>query len=131
MSIEDLCDHRGVIYRPRTGAEEVRDELGDVLPVFDALPAPTGLNCRPNQSWSGNLEDRGPGERQGSTQQWFLLPDFSVRERDVLSVESGPLAGLLLRIHSVSPCTDPEELHHYEVTGERWQGSVVDEEDGS
>lgn len=125
--IADFWNHRGVVYR----GTETRDELQDVVTVWDALTAPKGLNCRPNQDWSGALQDHGPGEQQGATRQWFLDAGFAVRERDVLSVESGPEAPVLLRVLSVTPCTDPIEVHHFEVNVEVWHGSLTEAEVGS
>lgn len=123
MSFASLMDHRAIVYR----ATETRDELQDVIQSWGALTAPGGKNCRPNQVWSGNQQDYGPGEQQGATQQWYLLPGFEVAERDVLSVVSGPKAPVLLRVLSVSPCTAPIALHHYEVIVEVWKGSLTEE----
>jgi hypothetical protein len=122
MSFAGLMNHRAVVYR----ATETKDELEDAVLVWTALPAPAGLNCRPNQDWSGNLQDNGPGEQQGAMRQWFLLPGFDVRERDVISIEGGAEAGLLLRVHSVVPVTAPVVVHHFEVNVEVWQGSLTE-----
>jgi hypothetical protein len=127
MSIARFCDHRGVVYR----ATELRDELQDVTQVWEPLTAPAGLNCTMNRNWSGGLEMPGPGEQQGTYQQWFLLPGFTIRERDVLSITEGPNAPVLLKIHSVAAATRPIELHHYEVIGEVWHGSLVEPAMGS
>jgi len=127
MGIQSLCDHHGVVYR----ATETQDELQDTVLAWGALPAPAGLNCRPNQNWSGDLQDHGPGEQQGAQRQWFLVPGFDVQERDVLLIESGPNAGLQLRILSVTPCTAPVKVHHIEVNVEVWQGSLTEPEDYS
>lgn len=127
MSIAALCDHRAVVYRPRPESDpSTRDELGDVLAVFDPLTAPAGLNCRPNQNWSGNLQDNGPGEQQGAMRQWFLVAGFDVAERDVLSIESGPESPVLLKVESVTRPTAPLTLHHYEVNVSVYQGSVTE-----
>lgn len=123
MSIAPLCDHRAIAYR----ATEVRDELQDVARIWDALDAPAGRNCRPNQAWSGVLQDHGPGEQPGSLRQWFLLPTFDVRERDVLSVESGPEAPVLLWVHQVTRATNPLSVHHLEVNVAVWKGSLTEE----
>lgn len=114
-------DHRGVVYR----VTETRDELKDVVEVWAALPAPAGLNCRPNQNWSGNLQDNGPGEQQGALRQWFLMPAFDVRERDVLRIEEGPESVKLLRVLSKTSPTAPIDVHHHEVNVEVWHGSLT------
>jgi hypothetical protein len=122
-----LMDHRGIVYR----ATETRDELADAVLVWDALPVPAGLNCRPNQNWSGTLQDRGPGEQQDALRQWFLVAGFDIQERDVLSVVDGPEAPVLLRILSVDHPTAGIVLHHIEVNVEVWAGSVTEEAVGS
>lgn len=127
MSIARLCDHRLVVYR----ASAYRDALQDVVEVWQALPAPAGLNARPNQAWSGSLQDRGPGEQQGTMRQWFLLPGFDVAERDVLKVEGGPEAPALLRVESVTRPTNPHSVHHIEVNVTVWAGTLPDDEEGS
>lgn len=119
MSIAELCDHRGIVYRPRPDTDDTtRDELGGVAALFDPLLAPDGLNCRPNQNWSGTLQDHGPGEQQNAQRTWYLVPEFDVKERDVLEIVAGPNAGLTLRVMSVTPCTAPIEVHHIEVNVE-------------
>lgn len=123
MGIQHLCDHRAVVYR----STPVRDELGGTVDVWAALTAPDGLNCRPNQNWSGTQQDHGPGLQQGSARQWFLVAEFDVRELDVLSIESGPEAPKLLRVLSVAKPTAPLELHHIEVNVEVWNGSLTDD----
>ena len=115
--IAHLCDSRGIVYRPT----ETRDELQDTVLVWTALTAPAGLNCRANQKWSGDLQDNGPGEQQGSLRQWFLVKDFDVQERDVIEVVSGPEAPLQLRVVSVTKLTSLKRLdvvHHIEVNVE-------------
>ena len=120
--ITHLCDHRAVVYRDTP----TRDELGDTVPVWGALEAPTGMNCRPNQNWSGALQDHGPGEQQGASRQWFLVAEFDVAEGDVLSVEDGPESPKLLRVLSVAKPTAPLAVHHIEVNVEVWHGSLTD-----
>lgn len=112
--IQHLCDHRVVVYR----ATPLRDEFGDVVEQWVALAAPAGLNARPNQNWSGALQDPGPGEEQSARRQWFLVVGFDVAERDVLLVESGPETGQKLRVHSVTQPTNPFVVHHIEVNVE-------------
>ena len=124
MSFLALCNHRGVIHRPPGPDEAPRDELQDVQETFTALPAPPGLNCRPNQNWSGVLQDHGPGEQQAAHRQWFLVAEFDARERDVLEVTEGPEAPLLLRIVSVSKPAAPLVTHHLEVNVEIWAGPL-------
>jgi hypothetical protein len=124
MSIASLMDHRGVLHRPRPDSDPTtRDETGDVIPVFDVLPAPPGLNCRPNQAQSGSLQDDGPGERRVGDQTWYLLPGFDVREGDVLELLSGVQSGNR-RILFPGPCTGPIGLHHWEPNTEVYHGSV-------
>lgn len=114
MPIAHLCNHRAECYR-RTAA---RSTLGDTTGTWEARPVPDGLNCRPNQSWLGTQVEPGPGELQGTTRQWFLLPDFPVAERDALKITEGAEAGLQLRVLSVVPCHDAEGIHHLEIAGE-------------
>lgn len=121
MSIASLCDHRAIVYR----ATELRDELQDAVASWSPLPPPAGKNCRPNQAWSGSLEDRGPGQQQAATRTWYLVPSFDVRERDVLSIVDGPEAPLLVRVLSVNRPTAPMDIHHLEVEVEVWNGSVT------
>jgi len=123
MGIASLCDHRGTVYR----STPARDELGDTVEVWSALAAPDGKNCRPNQNWSGGLQDHGPGEQQSAERQWFLVAEFDVQERDVLSIEDGPEAPKLLRILSVTKPTAPLEVHHIEVNVEVFNGSLTDD----
>jgi len=121
MSVASLCDHRGIVNR----ATLTPDALGDNVETWAALPAPAGLNCRPNQAWSGNLQDHGPGEQPGAMRQWFLVAGFDVQERDVISVEEGPEAPVLLRVQSVTRPTASKAVHHIEVNVEVWKGSLT------
>jgi hypothetical protein len=114
MSFEALCDHRAVVYRATT----TRDGFGDTVETFVALPAPPGNNARPNQLWSGTLQNPGPGEIQAMKRQWFLILDFDVKERDLLRVVAGPEAPDVLRIVSVTRPTAGAVLHHLEVNVE-------------
>lgn len=126
MGIQALCDHHGVVYRP----VETRDELQDTVLVYTALAAPTGLNCRPNQNWSGALQDHGPGEQQGAMRQWFLVAEFDVAERDVLLLTEGPEAGLQVRVESVTKPTNPFGIHHLEVNGTVAHEDLVPTDEG-
>lgn len=122
MGIGHLCDHQLTVYR----ATETRDELQDAVLVWSALPAPAGLNARPDQNWSGVLGDRGPGQQQTAQRLWFLVAEFDVAERDVLKVESGPESPKLLRVLSVTRVTAPLEVHHLEVNVEVWVGELTE-----
>lgn len=126
MGITHLVDHRLLCWRPAD--PPLKDEFGDVVDAFDPVPVPDGLNARPNQLWSGNLQDHGPGEQQGAMRQWFLVLGFDAQERDVLEVESGPEAGKLLRVESVTKPTNPFAVHHLEVNVTVWHGSVDEDE---
>jgi hypothetical protein len=119
--IRHLCDHRGILYR----ATVTRDALGDTIETWVQQTTPAGKNCRPNQAWSGDQQDHGPGEQQGAKRQWFLRAGFAPKDRDVLSVVTGPEAETLLRILSVTSPTDPKRVHHIEVNVEVWQGSLT------
>lgn len=118
MSIARFCDHRVVIYR-YDAANPDYDEFRDIIPNWQPLTVPAGLNATVQRNWGGDLNDAGPGEIQGTKRHWFLLPGFDVRERDVLQVVSGPPrseeVGRLYRVESVSAGTRPIELHHWEV----------------
>jgi hypothetical protein len=126
VGIAHLVDHRVLCWRPAD--PPLRDELGDIVEAFDAVPVPDGLNARPNQQWSGTLQDPGPGEQQAAMRQWFLVLGFDARERDVLEVESGPEVGKLLRVESVTKPTNPFAVHHLEVNVSVWHGSVDEDE---
>jgi hypothetical protein len=120
--IGHLCDHHADLYRESV----TRDALGDTVIVWTLQDSPEGENCRPNQNWSGTLQDHGPGEQQDARRQWFLLGGtWDPRERDVLQIVSGQEAGALLRIGSVTRTTAPRGLHHYEVNVEVWTGSLT------
>lgn len=121
MSIKGLLDHRGVIYRNTV----TRDELRDTNPHWAPLSAPAGKNCRPNQNWSGSLQDAGPGEKQSALRQWFLDAGFDVQERDVLQIVEGPEIGALLWIESVTRPTAPRMVHHLEVNVRVWDGALT------
>ena len=125
--IAHLCDHRAVVYRDATYASgALRDEFGDTVADWQALPAPAGLNCRATLTESGKLTDYGPGEIQSTMQRWFLVAEFDVIEADVLKVESGPRAPLLLRVEKVEPGTHPLKINHFEVDVTVWKGDVTE-----
>lgn len=115
MSILPFCDHRVLVHRENPD----QDEYGDTVRNWTAVAVPDGLNATLNRNWSGNMADQGPGDIQSTTRQWFLLPGFTVRERDVLQVVTAPTgsqeAGRLYRVESVSAATMPIEVHHWEV----------------
>lgn len=119
--IRHLCDHRGILYR----SVPTRDALGDTIDVWVQQTTPAGKNCRPNQAWSGTLQDHGPGEQQQAKRQWFLVKGFEPEERDVLQIVSGPETGLLLRVQSVTKPTDHLQVHHVEINVEVWKGSLT------
>lgn len=113
MSIDQYWDHRVLIHRENPD----QDDYGDTIPNWTAVPVPAGLNATAHRVWSGNMQDQGPGEIQGTMRQWYLDAGFDVRERDVLQVVQGPYPenGKLYRVESVSPATGPLVVHHYEV----------------
>lgn len=124
MSFRSLCNHHVLVER---AVETVNAFAGrDVEWV--ALSEPAGLNARPSQAWGGNLHDPGAGEVQTALRTWYLVPEFVVAERDLLRVESGPEAPARLRVVSVTPCTDPANVHHIEVNVEPYN---EDAEEGS
>jgi hypothetical protein len=120
MTIRRLFNHTVRVYRD-PAPEDARDALGFVsqspLPVDDS-----GVrNARPDQGWSGTLQDHGPGEQQAGLRRWFLAASLDVRERDVLSVVEGPEAPLLLRVESVSKPANMTRHHHTEVNVSVWE----------
>jgi hypothetical protein len=129
VSIAHLCDHRAdMVFRPPIGEDVTQDELQNVVEVWQPLATPAGLNCRPNQAWSGHLQDHGPGEQQGAQRQWFLVPGFNVQARDVVRIASGQEAPVLLRVLSVTQPTAPLALHHIEINVEVYSGDVTEAE---
>ena len=129
MGIAHLVDSRLLCWRPAD--PPVRNEFGDVVDGFESVPVPDGLNARADQDWRGSLTDHGPGEQQAAMRRWFLVLGFDAEERDVLEVESGPEAGKLLRVESVTKPTNPYAVHHLEVNVTVWHGSVTSGEDES
>lgn len=125
MSIERLFNHTVTVYR-EPDALAARDGLGHV-PARPALvaTAPRIYNARPNQNWEGNQLDFGPGEQQERRRKWFLSRTLDVRERDVLKVNVGPEAGVLLRVLSVVPVQSVRRASHLEVTVEVWHGELA------
>lgn len=125
MSIEALFNHRALQYRPlATDDERNRGDGGEVLNLFELVAVPAGDNCRPDQAWSGVLQDGGPGEEQDARRRWFLHRRFNAIERDVLLLVEGDHAGLQLRLHSVTPQRTRRRLHHIEVNVEVWDGEI-------
>jgi hypothetical protein len=112
VSVDSLCDHRAVVYRATTA----QGRAGDIIESWAPLDAPAGLNARANLVWlAGHLENPGPGEVQAKRRQWFLLPSFDVRERDILRIVSGPEAPSVLRVLAVNRTTAGPVFHHFEV----------------
>lgn len=126
MSIRRLYNHTVTVYR----ATPVRPPGGGgTVDEWDALDAPDGPNARPDQGWSGALQDHGPGEQQSAARRWFLHAGFDVAERDVIYVEEGPEADIYLRVGSVTPqARMGSVVHHIEVNVEVWPdgGEVID-----
>lgn len=119
-TIAHLCDHQAEVYR----AEVTTDSLGDRIESWREKCSPDGLNCRPNQAWSGTLQDHGPGEQQRAMRTWYLVPGFDVQPRDVLKVVYGPECGMLMRVESVTHPTARFGVNHIEVNVEVWHGSL-------
>lgn len=126
-TIERLYQHNVTVYR----ATVTRDDFGGTVEEWVGQDAPAGsngFNARPDQNWSGAQQDHGPGEQQGARRRWFLHRDFDVEERDVLSVEEGPEAPVLLRVESVTlPTRRGPAVHHIEVNVEIWNGELEEE----
>jgi hypothetical protein len=124
--IAHLMTHRAVLHRETA----TRDRFGDTVVTWTQHTTPAGLNARPDQNWSGTLQDSGPGDQQAGMRRWFLLAGFDVGERDVLQVVSGPEAPVLLRVQSVTkPTQTSPAVHHIEVNVEVWQGTLGAEEE--
>jgi hypothetical protein len=122
VSINRLWNHSVRLYR-LPAIPESRGTLGSTskspVPVT-ALT--TQFNARPHQDWGGDLTDRGPGEQQGTKRRWFLEKSIDVRERDILSVTSGPETGLRLSVESIAKPGRVQGVHHIEVMGSVWKG---------
>lgn len=115
-------DHTVRVYR----ATPTEDALGDPVETWAAQgTAPTFNNARPDQGWSGALQDRGPGEEQAGQRRWYLKAGLSVAERDVLNVTAGPESPVQLRVLSVTRPTAPLSVHHLEVNVEVFEGDVT------
>jgi hypothetical protein len=121
MSIAHLVNHRVALYREAV----TRDRFGGTVVTWVEQAVPGGLNAWPDLSWSGVLQDSGPGEQQANKRRWLLT--FRARERDVLSVELGVEAPKLLRVLSEMPAAKPGSMtaHHYEYNVEVWQGELT------
>lgn len=124
--IAHLCDHRIRLYRPVEG----RDQWGDAVLTWVEQSVPAGLNARPDQAWSGDLQNPGAGQVQSARRRWFLRSDVGAEERDVFRVVEGPEVGAVLRIVSVTRTTDPLTVHHMEVNVEPTTTDVVLPSDG-
>jgi hypothetical protein len=120
--IRGLWNHRVIAYAEST----TRDEFGDVVQAWVAEDAPDGMNARPDQGWSGKLQDSGPGEQTAGVRRWFLHADIPATDRSILSVTEGPEAPVLLRVLSVVPqMRRAGPAHHTEVNVEVWNGSLT------
>lgn len=121
MSLQRLWNHTVRLYR-EAEPDEWGHGSGAVEPVG---PAPTQLNARPDQNWSGTLQDGGAGEQQAGKRRWFVSREVEVLERDVLQVTQGPEAGIALRVLSSVPVTTPRGVHHREVNVEVFVGELL------
>ena len=122
MSLANLFDHRVTVHR----ATVARDAYGDTVESWASSDAPSRNNARPDQAWSGTLQDQGAGEEQGAKRRWYLAKTLDVRERDVLVVTTGPEAPKQLRVVSVTkPTTGRGIVHHIEVNVESFAGSLT------
>jgi len=117
-----LLNHRAIHYRnvPTTG------QFNEPVANWVKPAVPDGFNCRPNQNWSGTLQDHGPGIQQGAMRQWFLRSEMDVEETDVLHIIEGPEAPLYLRIESVAKPGARRGHHHTEVNVEVWPGDPAE-----
>lgn len=123
MSLATLFDHRVILYRPSAGGT---DASGFATASFTTGVTPSGLNARPDQSWSGLLADSPLGQVQASTRIWYLHKGFTdVEERDVLDVVQGPTAPNRYRVHSVTRPTNPKVVHHVEVSTMIYEGGIA------
>lgn len=120
MSLARLFDHKVRVHRATTA----RDAYGDTVETWVAGDEPRVNNARPDQNWSGTLQDRGAGEEQAAKRRWYLAKTLDVAERDVLVVSSGPEAPAQLRVVSVTKPTAPTAVHHLEVNVETFTGSL-------
>ena len=114
MSFLTLLDHQVVIHRATT----TPDRFGGTVETWTPLLNAPGNNARPNQAWSGDLQNPGPGEVQVAHRQWFLRSDVGARERDLFQVVAGAEAPGLFRIVSVTRPTNAQLVHHLEVNVE-------------
>lgn len=121
MSLQKLFDHKVQVHR----ATVTRDAYGDTLESWEAGAVPTTNNARPDQNWSGTLQDQGAGEEQAGKRRWYLAKSLDVAERDVLVVTSGPEAPAQLRVLSVTKPTAPRVVHHLEVNVETFTGGLA------
>jgi hypothetical protein len=129
MAITDYFDHRVLVYRYDAENPD-RDEFNDIIPNWELLSAPAGLNGTLQRNPSGTMEDQGPGEIQIIPRHWFIHRDFDVKERDVLKVESGPNpheVGRLYRVEEARPATGPVTIHHWEVLATIARPNILEE----
>lgn len=121
--MKHLFDHRVRVWRNAP----TRDAYGDKTEAFAPLAsAPASNNARPDQAWSGALQDQGAGEEQAAKRRWYLDRSVVVAERDVLQVVAGPESPATLRVVSVTKPTAPQTVHHLEVNVEAWQGTLTE-----
>lgn len=115
-------DHTVRVYRATT----TEDALGDEVEAWAAQgTVPKYRNARPDQTWAGTLQDRGPGEEQAGKRVWYLKAGLDVGERDVLNVTAGPESPVQLRVLSVTKPTAPLAVHHLEANVEVFEGDVT------
>lgn len=115
-------DHHVRVYRATTS----EDALGDPVETWAAQgTAPTFPNARPDQNWSGTLQDRGPGQETTGDRRWYLKAGLTVAKTDVLNVTAGPESPVQLRVLSVTKPTAPLAVHHIEVNVEAYDGDVT------
>jgi hypothetical protein len=127
VSITRLYNHQVRIYR-KLPLLESRGPLGSTSKTPVAVTAiPPRFNALADMNWGGALTDKGPGEMQGGKRRWFLDKALDVRERDILSVTSGPEAGQTLEVESVAKPANPRRHHHTEVIVDTWTGSLTDD----
>lgn len=114
-------NHKVRVYRETEG----EDAYGSTS-VLEPGAEPAADNGRPDQAWSGDQQEAG-GEMQGAKRRWFLHPATDVRERDVLSVTSGPEAPSTLRVVSAIPVGNGRTTHHIEANVETYTGEIITE----
>ena len=124
MPIASLFTHSVRYYRETS----VRDALGSVSLSWDPQnAAPAAPNARPDESWSGDVQDHGAGEQQTGKRRWFLDRSLTaIEEGDVLDVTDGPDAPIRLRVEAVTrPSSRRRLVHHVEVNVVEYEGSLA------